>query len=306
MRDARVVVIGGGHNGLVCAAYLARRGVRVTLLERRDRLGGACVTEELWPGYRVSRAAYVVSLLRPRILRELELGRFGLTLLPRSPASLTPLADGRSLVLGVDPAADSREIARFSPADAALYPRYEALLERIARALEPTLDLPPPELRIRHSRDLRAGLQTLLAGLRLGRQLPAAAQLLLGAARDVIEEWFESEPLRTTLASDAVIGAYASPSTRGTGYVPFHHVMGSIGGKRGVWAYVRGGMGSLAQALAECARARGVTLRCEAEVARIRVQGGRATGVVLVDGEEIPADAVVSGADPARSFALVG
>ena len=248
MRDARVVVIGGGHNGLVCAAYLARRGVRVTLLERRDRLGGACVTEVLWPGYRVSRAAYVVSLLRPRILRELELGRFGLTLLPRSPASLTPLADGRSLVLGVDPAADSREIARFSRADAALYPRYEALLERIARALEPTLDLPPPELRIRHSRDLRAGLQTLLAGLRLGRQLPAAAQLLLGAARDVIEEWFESEPLRTTLASDAVIGAYASPSTRGTGYVLFHHVMGSIGGKRGVWAYVRGGMGSLTHA----------------------------------------------------------
>ncbi len=305
MGEARVVVIGGGHNGLVCAAYLARAGARVTLLERREVLGGSCVTEELWPGYRVSRAAYVLSLFRPRILRELRLERFGLRLLPRSPSSLTPLPDGGSLVLGADRAANVAEIRRFSARDAAVYPRYEALLERIAGAVEPMLDAPPPELPLRRLRDLRPWLLALRAGLRLGRELPRAARLLLAPARELLEEWFDSEPLRSTLATDAVIGAFASPSTPGTGSVLFHHAMGSLGGGRGVWAYVAGGMGALSAALADAARAAGATCRTSAEVASILTRGARARGVALVDGEEIPADAVVSGADPARTLTLL-
>lgn len=298
----RVVVIGGGHNGLACAAYLARAGLEVVLLERRPVLGGACVTEERWPGFRVSRAAYVLGIFRPRILRELGLERFGLRLLERRPSSLTPLPDGRSLVLGSDASANAEEIARFSPRDAEAYPRYEAWLERVAAALEPTLDLPPPELPPRSVRDLRAWAAGLRAAAGLGRGLPRAAALLLGPARGVLEEWFDSEPLRGTLATDAVIGAFASPSQPGTGYVLFHHVMGSVTGRRGVWAYVQGGMGALSDALAEAARAAGAELRSEAPVARVRVVGGRATGVVLESGEEIAADAVASGADPLHTF----
>ncbi len=300
--SARVVIIGGGHNGLVCAAYLARAGAQVTLLERRALLGGACVTEELWPGYRVSRAAYVLSLLRPRIARELELERFGLQLLPRAPSSFTPLPDGRSLVLGPDRAANVAEIERFSPRDARAFPAYEALLERIASALEPTLDAPPPEPWPRRPQDFLAWWLALRAGARLGRDLPRAARLLLGPARSLLEEWFDSEPLRTTLASDAVIGAFAAPSTPGTGYVLFHHVMGSISGHRGVWAYVRGGMGALSEALAAAARAAGVSLRTDAEVDRIRTAQDRAIGVTLAGGEEIDAGVVVSAVDPARTF----
>ncbi len=301
----RVLVIGGGHNGLVCAAYLARAGVDTCVLERREQLGGACVTEELWPGYRVSRAAYVVSLLRPRIVRDLELERHGLRLLPRSPSSFTPLADGRSLVLGPEAEVNAREIARFSKRDAEVFPRYEALLERIADAVEPTLDVPPPDWSIRGVRDLLPWWHGARAAWRLGRELPRAARLMLGAARDLLCEWFDSEPLRATLATDAVIGAFAAPSTPGTGYVLFHHVMGSLTGSRGVWAYVAGGMGALADALAGAARQAGAELRCETSVARLQLDGRRVCGVVLDDGTELRADAVVSSLDPARSFGLL-
>ena len=301
-----VAVVGGGHNGLVCAAYLARAGLRVTLLERRPLFGGACVSEELWPGYRVSRAAYVVSLFRPRIARELALERHGLALLPRSPSSFTPLPDGRSLVLGTDAAQNEAEIARFSKRDAERFGPYEALLEKIAAAAEPLLDVPPPDLRLRRPADLVPWWRAGRAALALGRELPRALRLMLAPARELLCEWFDSEPLRATLATDAVIGAFASPSTPGTGYVLFHHVMGSLTGHRGVWAYVRGGMGALSDALAAAARAAGAELRIEAPVAGLRRGSAGVNGVVLEDGSEIACDAVVSALDPSSTMALLG
>ncbi|HXX46607.1 MAG TPA: NAD(P)/FAD-dependent oxidoreductase [Myxococcota bacterium] len=303
----RALVVGGGHNGLVCAAYLARAGLAVTVLERRPIFGGACVTEELWPGYRVSRAAYVLSLFRPQIAEELELARHGLRLLTRSPSSITPLPDGRALVLGQDARDDFAEIEQFSRRDAERYRRYELWLEGIATALEPLLDDAPPHAwglepsnRARWRRLLGSG-----RSLARGPGLAGAARVLFGSARAVLEDWFESEPLRATLATDAIIGAFAPPSARGTGYVLFHHVMGRAGGQRGVWAYVAGGMGALSDALAAAARAASVELRANAEVAELRVRGGRAAGVVLASGEALDADVVLSNADPARTAALV-
>lgn len=301
------IVIGAGHNGLVAAAYLARAGLRTRVLERRSLIGGATVTEEIWPGHRVSRASYVAGLLRPVVVRELGLAGRGLRLLPRRPASFTPLPDGRALVMGPDVAATQASVARFSARDAARLPEYEAFLDGIARAVEPSLDAPPPRFPRPRARDLSTLGRVALGLLRTGRRLPEALALLLGPARPVIEQWFESEPLRCTLATDAVIGAFASPSSPGTGYVLFHHVMGETGGARGVWAYVEGGMGRLAEAIAAAARDAGATIETDAPVARILVEGRRAQGVVLASGETIEAPLVLSGADPVHTFLhLVG
>ena len=298
----RILIVGGGHNGLVCAAYLARAGLSVTLLERRALLGGACVTEELWPGYRVSRAAYVLSLLRPAIARELGLERHGLRLLPRSPASITPLPDGRSLVLGAGTASDAAEIARFSKRDAERWPEFERLLERVAAAVEPLLDDAPPSLAAGlGSRNLARWGRLARTGRGWAATFPTRCGCSFGPARALLEEHFESEPLRATLATDAIIGAFASPSTPGTGYVLFHHVMGTLGGHRGVWAYVEGGMGRLSDALAAAAREAGAELRTDAEVVSIHARDGRACGVTLASGETLDADLVVSGMDLART-----
>ena len=298
---------------MVCANYLARAGWKVLVLERRSLVGGSCVTEELWPGYKVSTAAYVVSLLLPEIERDLELARYGYKVLPRNPSSFTPLDDGRYLFLGPDPELNSREIAKFSQRDAAAFPRYEAFLERVAECIEPVLSCTPPDLlplpatwrKIslgKRIRDLRRGWSLYRALKPLGEDLPAAIELLTGAAGPILDRWFESDVLKSTLATDAIIGTFQPISAPGTAYVLLHHVMGSAGGARGVWGYVQGGMGALPKAMAQSAEAHGVEVRCDATVEEIQVSAGLATGVRLAGGEEITARRVASCLDAHQTF----
>jgi phytoene dehydrogenase-like protein len=297
-----LIVIGGGHNGLVTAAYLARAGVKVLVLERREVLGGACVTEEIWPGYKVSTAAYVNSLLRPEIIRDLELKRHGFQMLPRNPSSFTPFPDGRSLLLGPDKALTHREVSKFSAKDADALPKYEAMLERVADFLEPTLVQTPPNPWSLRPGNLVQLAKLGLAFVKLGHDGQKAVEILTGAATPILDRWFESEQLKVTLATDAIIGAMASPSMPGTAYVLFHHVMGECDGARGVWGYVRGGMGGISNAIAAAAREKGAEIRTNAEVAKILVKDGAVRGVALADGTEILAPKVASGVDANVTF----
>jgi phytoene dehydrogenase-like protein len=296
------IIIGAGHNGLVTAAYLARAGWKVLVLERRELVGGACVTEELWPGFKVSTAAYVNSLLRPEIIRDLDLQRHGFELLPRDPSSFTPFPDGRYLVLGPNAELNQREISKFSTKDAEALPKYEAMLTRVADFIEPTLLQTPPNPWSNRVGDLWSLAQLGLKFARLGSDGPRVIDILTGAARPILDRWFESEELKATLATDAIIGAMAAPSTPGTAYVLFHHVMGECNGVRGVWGYVRGGMGGISNAIAAAAKERGAEIRTNAPVARIVSQDGKATGVVLVDGTELAAGRVISNADANVTF----
>lgn len=307
------VVIGGGHNGLVAAAYLAKAGKKVCVLERRAVLGGACATEELWPGYKISTAAYVVSLFSPQIIRDLRLPHYGLAILPRSPSSFTPLPDGRSLLMGPDAELTRREIAKFSLADAEAYPRYEALLDRVARALEPVIERTAPDAlplpkswrkrgwskRLRETGQLWQMYRSVES---LGDEIPEAIELLTGAARPILDRWFESDALKATLATDAIIGAFLSISSPGSAYVLLHHVMGEAGGARGVWGYVQGGMGALSNAIAAACADLGVEIRLEAEVTRILTRNHKAVGVQLADGATVEAPLVASGVDPCWTF----
>jgi phytoene dehydrogenase-like protein len=296
------IVVGAGHNGLVTACYLARTGLRVLVLERREVVGGACVTEETFPGFKVSTAAYVNSLFHTQIVRDLRLADHGYEILRRDPSSFTPFPDGRSLTMGPDAEQTRTEIAKFSARDAERYPGYEAMLERVAALVEPTLTLAPPDLQRPRIGDLGTLFTLGRAFRRLGDGAGEAVEILTGAARPILDRWFESEELKGTLATDAVIGAMASPSMPGTAYVLFHHVMGEAGGARGVWGYMRGGMGGVTQALAAAARDLGAEIRCEAEVARILVQDGRAAGVALENGDELRAPVVASNADARVTF----
>ncbi len=307
------IIIGAGHNGLVCANYLAQAGWKVLILERRPLVGGACVTEELWPGYKISTAAYVVSLLLPEIERDLDLARHGYRVLARNPSSFTPLENGQHLLLGRDASANREQIAKFSEKDAAAFPKYEALLERIAEVLEPTLSETPPDLlplpkswRSRtwgqRFRDLRRGWRLHRAMKKLGNDLPEAIEILTGSARAILDRWFESDTLKATLATDAIIGTFQPISAPGTAYVLLHHVMGSAGGSRGVWGYVEGGMGKLTQAMANAALERGVEIRTNTAVEEICVTDGKATGVRIAGGEILTARNVASNLDAHTTF----
>jgi phytoene dehydrogenase-like protein len=296
------IIIGGGHNGLVAAAYLARAGRSVLVLERRELVGGCCVTEELWPGFKVSTASYVNSLFRPEIIRDLDLKRHGFEMLPRNPSSFTPYPDGRYLLMGPDKELTYREVAKFSKKDAEALPKFEAKLARIADFLEPMLLQTPPTLWSLAPGNLLQLAKLGLAFRKLGADRQMAIEILTGAANPILDRWFESEEVKATIATDAIIGAFATPSMPGTAYVLFHHVMGECNGVRGVWGYVRGGMGGLSNAIAAAARERGAEIRVNAHVSRILVKDGRATGVVLADGTELRAKKVVSGVDANVTF----
>ncbi|XP_060097839.1 pyridine nucleotide-disulfide oxidoreductase domain-containing protein 2 [Heteronotia binoei] len=316
-REYEAIVIGAGHNGLVAAAYLQKGGLKTVVLERRHLVGGAAVTEEIIPGFRFSRASYLLSLLRPQIYSELELKRHGLRVLLRDPYSFTPLLeDGqggkppRSLLLGNNMAETQSQIAQFSVQDAQTFPKYEAFMSRLVSAIDPLLDTCPLDVAALRQgsllQRLRAlqGMQILFrAGFALGKQLPQYYQVLTAPISKILDLWFESEPLKATLATDAVIGAMAGPHTPGSGYVLLHHVMGELEGCQGAWGYVTGGMGELSQALARAATMLGAEIFTEKTVAQILLSSdGKVRGVVLQDGTEVKSHLVLSNASPQLTF----
>jgi len=298
-----VVIIGGGHNGLVAAAYLARAGRRVLVLERRELLGGCSVTEEIWPGYRVSTAAYLTSLMQERIVRELDLPRYGYQVDAKDPAFFSAFPDGRHLFFWQDGQRTLEEIANFSRRDAERFTAYEEYLERLARVVESLLLVTPPEFPPRGVGDLVDYLKLLARFRGLDRrETIALVKIFTMSATNLLDEWFESDQLKVTLATDAVIGANGGPHSPGTAYILLHHVMGSVAGKRGLWGFVRGGIGAIPEAIAASARAQGAEIRTNAPIARIVVRDGRARSVVLDNGDEIAAPVIVSSVDPKLTF----
>ena len=297
------VIVGGGHNGLVTAAYLARAGRKVLVLERRELVGGCSVTEEIWPGYRVSTAAYLTSLLQERIVRELELPRYGYRVDAKDPAFFSAFPDGRHFFMWQDRAKTLAEIAKFSHHDAEVYPAYEDLLERISQVVEGLLLTTPPNFPPRTGMDFVDYLKLVgrMRGLGAG-DVVALVKIFTQSAADFLDEWFESEQVKVTLATDGVIGANGGPRSPGTAYILLHHCMGGVAGHRGLWGFVRGGMGAVAEAMAASARAKGVSIRVNAAVAKVTVRSGRAQGVVLETGEEIEAAMVASNLDPKVTF----
>ncbi len=296
-------IVGGGHNGLVAAAYLARAGRRVLVLERRELVGGSSVTEEVWPGFRVSTAAYLTSLLSEVVIRDLELERFGYRVDAKDPAFFSPFPDGRVLFMWQDRSRTLEEIAKFSRRDAERYPAYEDHIETLSRIVEPLLLVTPPAFPPAGAGDLLEWFRLAAKVYRLGRRdFAALVKIFTQSAADFLDEWFESPELKVTLATDGVIGANGGPRSPGTAYVLLHHCMGGVGGKRGLWGFVRGGMGAVSEAIAASARSRGVEIRTSAPVARILVREGRARGVVLEGGEEITAGIVISNIDPRQTF----
>ena len=297
------IIVGGGHNGLVTAAYLSRAGRRTLVLERREMVGGCAVTEELWPGFHVSTASYLTSLLQERIIRDLELARFGYQVDAKDPAFFSPFPDGRCFFMWQDGRKTLEEIARFSRRDAEAYPAFEAQLERLSQFVEALLLTTPPQFPPRGLGDLIDYLK--LAG-RLRKLAPAdivaLVKIFTQSASELLDEWFESAELKVTLATDGVIGANGGPRSPGTAYILMHHVMGSVAGHRGLWGFVRGGMGAVSEAIASSARSQGATIRTGAAVSKILVRDGRARGVVLVGGEEIAGGLVASNLDPRVTF----
>ena len=301
------IVVGGGHNGLVAAAYLARAGKRVVVLERRERVGGAAISEQVFPGFTFSVFSYVVSLLRPEIIRDLELPRHGLHILPLE-STLTPLPGGDYLAQWNDHDQNRRELARHSLRDAEAYDEFGLLMHQMSRAVKPILGLIPPDPASLSPRDL-AGLARLGAHFRgLGAErFHALHKLLTMSSADYLDEWFETEPLKATKAASGIIGTLLGPRSPGTAYVLLHHYMGEIDGVFRAWGFAKGGNGSVSAAIAAAARSFGAEIRTAAPVARVSIDNGRAVGVVLEGGEEIRAKLVVSNADPRRTFLdLVG
>lgn len=298
-RDA--LIIGGGHNGLVCAAYLAAAGLKVTVLERRAVAGGAAVTEEFHPGFRNSVASYTVSLLNPKVIRDLELARHGLRIVERRISNFLPLEAGQYLKVGGGRTA--AEVAKFSPRDAARLDAYAARLDAIADVLRDLVLETPPNVT---AAGWLASLPELLRGARLGRRVARLdmrmrrelLDVFVKSAGDYLDAWFESAPIKAAYGFDGVVGNYASPYTPGSAYVLLHHVFGEVNGKKGAWGHAIGGMGAITQAMAAAAAERGVEIRLSSAVREVIVESGRAVGVVTEGGETLRARSVVSNLNP--------
>jgi len=289
------IVVGSGHNGLITAAYLAGAGKRVLVLERRGIIGGATVTEEAFPGYRLSTCSYVCSLLLPEVIRDLELPRHGYDVRAFDPQYFVPFPDGRHLMSWLDGERTKAEIRKFSERDADAYDAYWEMWDRIVGRMRPLMDVPPPtEGDLARAFDGPHGEEDL-------------RMLTEGSVAEVLDEHFESEEVKAPLCVGGVIGTNAGPRSPGTAYVKFHHILGEVGGHRGAWGYARGGMGMVAESIASSARERGVEILTDAEVAEVDVVDGRARGVNLKDGRSFAADVVLSNADPHRTYlGLVG
>ena len=293
------IVVGGGHNGLTAGAYLAKAGLRVCVLERRNILGGACVTEEVWPGHRVSRASYVVSLLQPKVVEDLRLKEFGYEPHPLDPAYAALDEDGRVILFHNDERATCESIARHSRADADAYIAFEALLERMAGFLRPLMLRPPPALGSKRPGDLLSLLRE--AGRAAGlskRDVHDFYRVMTMSVGDLLDDWFEDDLLKGAVASTGVVGVWAGPRTPGTAYNLLHHALGEIDGVGGLWGHVKGGMGAISMAIARSAQASGAEIRTDATVESIDVRDGRTLGVTLAGGEVLRAPVVVSGAHP--------
>ncbi|XP_051946217.1 pyridine nucleotide-disulfide oxidoreductase domain-containing protein 2-like isoform X1 [Xyrauchen texanus] len=311
------VIIGAGHNGLIASAYLQKGGLKTAVLERRHVLGGAAVSEQIVPGFHFSRASYLLSLLRPHIYQDLELKKHGLKVYMRDPYSFTPILEEgvgggppRSLLLGSDMAKNQQEIGKFSEKDAKVYPDFLNHLERLACAIHPLLDAPPVDIPGVTQGSLRKRLSALKSlkplvksGMKLGKNIPDFYELITAPVMKVLNRWFESEPLRATLATDSVIGANTSPNNPGSGYVLLHHVMGELEKEKGAWGYVEGGMGGVSQSVARSARSLGADIFTERDVGQVLIdQDGSVRGIVLKDGTEVRSKVVLSNATPYVTF----
>ncbi len=283
------IIIGAGHNGLVAASYLARAGKKVVVIEQRDRVGGACTLEEPFPGFTMSPCAYVVSLLRPEIICDLELHRYGFEAYVKDPQMFIPFQDGNYLFLRASTEKTVEGIRRLSPHDAKAYPKFLRFFDRASEILTPILLEEPPSVA-----DLAARFR--------GEDEEIYRRLMFGNLYDMLADYFESDYLRAAFAGQGVIGSFIGPKTPGSVYVMWHHMFGEVNGEQGMWGYVRGGMGRISFAMAASAEAHGVLIRTNAPVAKILIHNGRAEGVRLENGEELRAHAILSNADPKRTF----
>jgi phytoene dehydrogenase-like protein len=299
------VIVGGGHNGLVCAAYLAKAGLKVVVLERRAVAGGAAVTEEFHPGFRNSVASYTVSLLNPKVIRDLDLAAHGLRIVERGISNFLPLPDGQYLKVGAGKTAS--EVAKFSKKDAARLDAYNAQLEVVADVLRELVLQTPPN--VVEGNPLSAIPELIRAGALANRlrklDLPgkrALLDLFTNSAGDFLDGWFESDPIKAAYGFDGIVGNYASPYTPGSAYVLLHHCFGEVNGKKGVWGHAIGGMGAITQAMAKSAEASGVEIRLASPVKEILIEKGAATGAVTEDGKVFRGRAVISNLNPKLLF----